>query len=1106
MTQFPGIDGRKLTSLLWVPTLGLPLLFAGCSGASSSAGAVGTTSGPFALSQISVSNGAVWQINRPIQFTFSVAVDFDTVNLNTINIQRLNGAPAVGEFSEVAGDPRSVLFQPVCPRKDDFSDAGFQPGGVTYQVNVPTESSGATTVRSQSGKALTSGFTLNFKTPTTSVLADLFLDPLPGPARPVISAGTGTSMTVGNADEGATEVETFFEFDMDGLGVLPGGMKVANNFYSDPGSQIALRIRFDQPVSPRVDNINSTRLVMQYHDDIQWIPLTTEVFLESNCVGTGASVRVTPVGILPQGRLMRLVVSPEFEDLVGDRNPSPVDKFALMDADSVTEGGVPVETADEVLDEYLDTKYQDVGASLAAPSADWGGGSLQAAFAFDGTGGPGTQFDLRIPPNSDVVFDTTSTLFIGGPNFEPQFTQLAVNGRLDVRNLEIPASSTLRIQGPNPATILATGYVLIEGRLSADGGSAAPVFTLNTPTQPESGGAGQAGGGAGGTGSFLTNQVTPRGGNGQGAFGTPNFGGEGGEAGWSSITSGNGVSRRAAGGGGGVFGHDQMVAVGAEECEDQEIYGLDAENGFPGHDSAESSQGQHIPYGGHEGPGPFGILPGEENDFYGTKVQGVGGPSEVLITGELLKATGGSGGGAGGDATFVPAGASYPPNELVNNHQDKGAGGGGGAGALTILALGDITVTGTGKISAIGGFGSGGENTAGVNRVGGGSGGGSGGHIILQTAGRIDLSGTSSSLKAIDARGGQGGEGAGGAGGANDHETNSVNADAKHIGSNNGTDNPFDFLTTVCRNALTGSLVVRAAGGDGGPGLVQLHVGDLGSDILYPTNEASLRGVVQPVPHGYDAIDAEWDDHLLPIFGRFSMSQSVWIPLGEATVDPDNNTPGDLAFLFGGTDVNTGEVESTNLVVDDLAPILTEGAPTLDPSDPTDRTLLMDAGGLAASDAIYTRNPNLLRNFNLSVGGDPYYITSASYDSGADEFALTVDPSGPDFAGAMGAVELRPRYFGITTSGIQNFLPSSSSVMIEFDLLGVDPDDESATSTTGFVPNLAGEDLNALGIDPNHIVRFMRYRVTFDITQGTADLDANTPLPRLDFLRLPFKF
>lgn len=1075
---------------------------------------MGTAAGPFELSQVSVSNGSVWQINRPIQFTFSVPVDFDTVNLNTINIQQLNGAAAVGEFSMAPGDPRTVNFQPVCPRQQDFSDAGFRPGGITYQVNVPTSSSGATTVQSASGKALSSGFTLSFTTPDTSVVADLFLDPLPGPPRPVVAPGSGTLVRVGNSDSGAAEVDTFFEFDTGGIGTLPIGFKVSNNFYSDPASQVSFLVRFDQPVSPLAENINSDRLVLEYFTGTEWLPITTEVLLESNCVGTGSSIRVSPVGILPQGRTMRLVVTPEFEDLVGDFNQSPVDKFAVMEADEVTEAGSPVETADEVFDEFLTTEFEDAGVSLAAPAADWGDGGLQAAFAFDGTGGPGGVFDLRIAPGSEVVFDTTSTLFIGGPNFEPQFTQLAVNGRLDVRNLEIPPGSTLRIQGPNPAVILATGYVLVEGRISADGSAAAPVFTLNTPTQPESGAAGQAGGGDGGIGSFLTNQVTPRGGNGEGAFGIPNMGGQGGEAGWSSVGSGNGIQRRAAGGGGGTFGHDQQFIVPdmGEDflCDEQDIYGLDSENGFPGHDLALSSQGQHIPYGGMRGPGPFGLLEGTSNDFWGTKIENIGTPDATLITGELLKATPGSGGGAGGDATFVVQGETYPPNELINNQQDKGAGGGGGAGALTILALGDITVKDDGKISAIGGFGSGGENTGGVNRVGGGSGGGSGGHIVLQTAGRVDLGDANSIDKAIDARGGQGGEGENGAGGANNSEQNNIPSDAKHIGNNNGVDNGFEFLEPACFDNLIGmpgNEVVRAAGGDGGPGLVQIHVGDLGTDIVYPTNEASLKSVTQPVPHGYDPIDREWDDHLLPIFGRFSMSQSKWIPLGEATVDPDSPMAGDLEFLFGGTDTGTGLVQVTNEVVNSLAPILTGVAPVLDATDPTDRTLLLGAAALdGTSDEIYTRNPNLLRSFNLSVGGVPYNVASASYDSGSDELVLTVDPDGPDLASAAGAVELRPRYFSIVTDGVVNSLPDSGSVAIEFDLLAEDPDNASVTSTTGFVPNLDGEDLQALGIDANHVVRFMRYRVTFDITQGTAVLDANTPLPRIDFLRLPFVF
>ncbi|MFT7667647.1 MAG: hypothetical protein ACI8X5_000326 [Planctomycetota bacterium] len=1116
--------GRKLTNLIWVPTLGLPLLLAGCSGGSTSADAIGSSGGAFQLASTSIENGTVWQINRPIKLTFTAAVDFSTVNLNTISIQELSGAPAVGEFVAVSGDPKSVLFQPVCPALEDFSDAGLKPGGVNYQLNVPMVSSGSNTVYSTGGKPLSLGWTRTFSTPTSAALTDIFLDPVPGPALPLIIPGSGSLIRAGNTSQGADEIDTYFQLNTDGSGSLPLGFLVSNNFYSDPATQVGFHVRFDQPVNPKSENINSNRLRMEFSaDGFVWNEMTTEVFLESNCVGTGASVLITPVGILPQGSAMRIVVTTEFEDLVGDRNLSQVDQLMNMTADSVMSGGSPVETADEVLDEYLDIRFQDATSSLGFPAADWGGGSLEASFGFDGTGGPGGTFDLKIPENQEVVFDTTSTIFTGGPNFVGTTTQLALGGRLDVRNLWVPASATLRIQGPNAAKIVATGFVRIEGVIKVNGGNAKSVFTLNTPVIPETGGAGQAGGGAGGTGSFLTSVVTPRGGNGQGAFGAAGFGGEGGEAGWTTLSGANGINRRAAGGGGGVFGKNQEIEIstmtGPVLCLDQAIFGLDAESGFPGHDNALSSQGNHIPYGGHAGPGPFGISATGVDDFFGIKVsnEGVMG-LETLIRGELTRPTGGSGGGAGGDGTFVTEKVgTYPPPYLQNNHQDKGAGGGGGAGAVSLLALGDIRFEGSGRIEAIGGFGNGGENTSGVNRVGGGSGGGSGGHVILQTAGRIDLTMlTAQNTLAINARGGQGGAGAGNNGGvgSTSGETTTLK-DALHIGTNNGNgvDNPWVVLNSDCYDEVFvngQTQVIRAAGGDGGPGLVQFHVGNLTDDVLYSgsgNNVETLRNDVQPVPHGYNAVDEAWDDHLLPDFGSTSVGQSKWISIGDATVQPGTQALGVLGFLWDGTDTGTGRVESTGGVVDSLPALLTAAAPILDVTDPTDYTLLLDAASLAGgSDGIYLFNPNLVRNFALVIGAETFYVASATFNEATDDLVLVVDSSGSSLTGATGAVELRPRYLGISTAGDQDSLTSNAYVQVDFDLMAIDPDNEANISTTGFVPNLAGEDLNALGIDPSHIIRFMRYRVTFDITQGGAPLSANSPRPSVDFLRMPFRF
>jgi hypothetical protein len=267
-------------------------------------------------------------------------------------------------------------------------------------------------------------------------------------------------------------------------------------------------------------------------------------------------------------------------------------------------------------------------------------------------------------------------------------------------------------------------------------------------------------------------------------------------------------------------------------CFHQGVIGLDAESGFPGATAANAAerQGEVMPWGGREATRPFNDFNGTEDDFFGVKRKDFGTNDELLIQGELLSAWAGSGGGAGGDATQT---ATYPPPTLQPTNTDKGAGGGGGAGALTIYSLGDIVLGPAGRIEAVGGHGSGGENTNFVNRIGGGSGGGAGGHIILQTASQIDLSLVPTSVIAISARGGQGGAGADNQGGADDMEI-SAGADAKHIGVTGPGDlgdNPW--IPQVAMTCLHQTGVVRAAGGDGGPGIVQLHVGALPGDVRY---------------------------------------------------------------------------------------------------------------------------------------------------------------------------------------------------------------------------------------------------------------------------------
>ena len=69
-------------------------LLAACSGGGGGAGTIG--GGGFELTSLNLNNGAVWQINRRIEFTFNDEVDFSSVSLNTISIRTPAGKPATG--------------------------------------------------------------------------------------------------------------------------------------------------------------------------------------------------------------------------------------------------------------------------------------------------------------------------------------------------------------------------------------------------------------------------------------------------------------------------------------------------------------------------------------------------------------------------------------------------------------------------------------------------------------------------------------------------------------------------------------------------------------------------------------------------------------------------------------------------------------------------------------------------------------------------------------------------------------------------------------------------------------------------------------------------
>ena len=174
-----------------------------------------------------------------------------------------------------------------------------------------------------------------------------------------------------------------------------------------------------------------------------------------------------------------------------------------------------------------------------------------------------------------------------------------------------------------------------------------------------------------------------------------------------------------------------------------------------------------------------------------------------------------------------------------------------------------------------------------------------------------------------------------------------------------------------------------------------------------------------------------------------------------------------------------------------------------------ERTIVM--AGSALSDDIYLQNPGLLRRFvvRMTFGTvTDLEVGSATYDPTTDDLRITVSGSGMPLVtfGAGSGVQIRPRFFKVITEGTVGSLPDSSDVVIEFQATTPnaqgDPD-LSPGALSPFVSNISLLDPNTSG-HPDY--RFFRFRVTFDISAQGAPLSFNTPIPSLDFLRIPFRF
>ncbi len=1152
---------RRLQALLAASFGALTLV--ACSGSGSdSGGGAGTNPGSdFAVVSSNVLNGSIWQLNRAIDVEFNQDVDFSTVSLSTIQIIDSQGGPAIGAFT--AAGPRTVRFQPVCPTNNDNSNGGLKQG-LEYSLRVISDPAGVT-VLSTSGATLGTGLNISFTTPESTDPLVLFVDVVAGPPQVRVRGLNGEPLDSlsASAVEFGDGTEEYFQFDpLTQLGGISG--EVPLNLYSDVTQQFSVVLRFNQPVFAGSSNVNSQLIEMQYsYNEVNWSRVPSSVALIDNCTQSGSSLRVTPGGVVPQGAFLRVIVREGFQDLTGDSVQATQTSFARMNSTLANPGGPPG-TEDDGSDEILETftlsgtsagSLEDTAIASALPRANWSTASnegvLAASFDFDGTGGPGGDFDWYIRTGETIFLNTSGDQIVGGPNGEPFFTQPVFNGVVDVNDLVVEAGGRLVIQGPNTCTILATGTVTIRGEVSLDGGDNAGVGTLNTTNQPEEGAEGQAGGGAGGAASFLTSQSTPRGGAGEGAFGIPGLGGGGGETTYAPPGTCSIENRRGAGGGGGVTGKDIRYNVttgsptGLIRC--QTLVGMDAEPGFTGcPDSTGAVSGSGPAEGGTLAPSPF-TDERDDNDFLGTLLTSSG----EQILGELTGVIAGSGGGGGGDASRT---ATFPQSPFNPTGDEKGSGGGGGAGGLLVLAIGNIELLGDGELSANGGDGGGGENTIFFDRIGGGSGGGSGGHIVLSSAGAIviESEATATSVGAfysddgnvpvhqtrpLRALGGQGGCGKDSRCGANENGATQWRSDAIPIAhfEGNVTIPPQNQNIWLQCNAIDACATIQppegtviGGGGDGGPGIIQLHVSDPATQLQFP-NAAGVYGVnldptrsMAPPPIGWTS-PTQPADVLIPFFSARSEAFSVWIPLGLARLNPGGASE-QVELLFDGTDPLDGSVGRVGTVAEELpaifnfTPIPAGGA--LPAVDGATATFSFPGAGF---DDIYKLNPALTREFAVRIrdGAGPafseFIVQSGDYDSVTDALSLVVDPRGTELEDTLVAlgvgngtveVEVVPFFFRLRTGGVEDAFPLNTSVELSFDATIENPltGEPSALPSDSF----SNGDLAAFATDISALNAadwgFIRFKAVFNLDVDNTGVDLAGPRPGLDYLRIQYKF
>jgi hypothetical protein len=623
-------------------------------------------------------------LNQILRIEFSATIDPESVTPETIRI-RLSPANAKQVDGVYQVDGNTVEFFPRLPVKDNYSDAGFQPGA-TYQVKMP-----------------------GWPTPKTLVTRDG--DPLAGEITTTFScASAGGSMFI-DYDPGPPSVVSVNPKD--------GAQNVAQS--------ITVELTFDEPLDPATATNSNIQLVMTHRPPTNLLadeyPFPGKVMLTQSMEST--VIQYVPDFPLADDAKYALRVSYRVTDLVGNDCHPIETTFTIRDE--------PPQEGEFVLDFGPGSdQYEDEKETVASWNTDLPG-TLCGIF----TAGAGTGVDGDFRPAASRELAT------GDWEYDPDG-----DGEFHFRSFVIESGVTVTLRGDRPAKIFSLKSMEIDGTLDASGvkGGNSETTTSNSAMPAGSGGAGGPGGGDGGDAStrgpttFANGATEWAGEDGEDGYGTTDTGGETG--GWSyyrySYASGSyyyGYTYAAgAGGGGGANKQDGDDGQNAQNYGgkggagglggyDYDASNPDDVNGAGG--GGSGSRGQYLYFNSSYGSGLY--------YQYNNAAAGGGGGGGGLVlrsanyiyirNGGQILADGGDGGN--GVAPYYYCGA---------------AGGGGGGGSINAKAARDILLSGA-IVSAVGGkggtksstsyyYGAGGDGGDGWIHMGDSSGGPSGSGTI----------------------------------------------------------------------------------------------------------------------------------------------------------------------------------------------------------------------------------------------------------------------------------------------------------------------------------------------------------------------------------------